>query len=153
MCLMSIEKMGAPPSLRLSRFTEVMTACLRFILWTAWAVRRGSPQSMGGGLPCLTSQKRQERVQTSPRIRKVAVPLPQHSPMFGHIASSQTVCRLLSRIRFLMDLTESLRKALTLIHAGLRLGVVSMSWGRTLLRVACFAMAELYLRMGGKPRA
>ncbi len=45
------------------------------------------------------SQKPQVRVQTSPIIRKVAVPAPQHSPMFGHMASSQTVCRDLLRIR------------------------------------------------------
>jgi len=30
-------------------------------------------------------------------IMKVAVPLPKHSPMFGQLASSQTVCRLCSR--------------------------------------------------------
>src|SRR5262245_27293920 len=29
----------------------------------------------------------------SPRIMNVAVPWCQHSPMFGHCASSQTVCR------------------------------------------------------------
>ena len=42
--------------------------------------------------------REQARVQTSPRIMNVAVPWFQHSPMFGHCASSQTVCRFSSRI-------------------------------------------------------
>ncbi len=45
------------------------------------------------GSPVLTAQKPQARVQTSPRIMKVAVPRFQQSPMFGQRASSQTVCR------------------------------------------------------------
>jgi len=43
------------------------------------------------GRPEVTAQKRQARVQTAPRIMKVAVPRSQHSPMFGQFASSQTV--------------------------------------------------------------
>ena len=39
-----------------------------------------------------TAQNLHPRVQTSPAIMKVAVPLPQQSCMFGHRASSQTVC-------------------------------------------------------------
>jgi hypothetical protein len=38
----------------------------------------------------LIAQKRQPRVQMSPRIKKVAVLCPQHSPMLGQRASSQT---------------------------------------------------------------
>ena len=49
--------------------------------------------------PTCTLQKPQRRVQTSPRIMKVAVPRSQHSPMFGQLASSQTVCRDFERIR------------------------------------------------------
>jgi hypothetical protein len=45
-----------------------------------------------GGLPVAMWQKPQERVHTSPRIMNVAVPAFQHSPMFGHFASSQIVC-------------------------------------------------------------
>ena len=41
----------------------------------------------------MTLQKRQPRVQVSPRIMIVAVPAPQHSAMFGQAASWQTVCR------------------------------------------------------------
>ncbi len=47
----------------------------------------------GRDLPVCTLQKPQRRVQTSPRIMKVAVPRSQHSPTFGQLASSQTVCR------------------------------------------------------------
>ena len=52
-------------------------------------------------MPEATSQKRQPRVQTSPINITVAVPPPQHSPTFGQLASSQTVCRSSSRsVRF-----------------------------------------------------
>jgi len=49
--------------------------------------------------PVVTEQKPQLRVQTSPRIRKVAVRFSQHSPMFGQSASSQIVFRRCSRMR------------------------------------------------------
>ncbi len=45
------------------------------------------------GWPVVTAQKRQPRVQVSPRSITVAVPSPQHSPTLGQRASSQTVCR------------------------------------------------------------
>ncbi len=44
-----------------------------------------------------TAQNRQARVQTEPSTMIVAVPAFQHSPIFGHIASSQTVDRRCSR--------------------------------------------------------
>src|SRR5262249_38558210 len=53
----------------------------------------GSSGSSALGLPFPTAQKPQWRVQISPRIMNVAVPSPQHSNMFGHRASWQTVCR------------------------------------------------------------
>src|SRR4029078_11506381 len=53
---------------------------------------RGSSASGASGRPCATSQNGQRRVQMSPRIMKVAVPLPQHSAIFGQVASSHTVC-------------------------------------------------------------
>src|SRR3989338_3402039 len=58
---------------------------------------RGSLRSAASGRPASMAQKRQALVQTSPKIIKVAVPLPQHSPIFGQWALSQTVCRLSSR--------------------------------------------------------
>ena len=51
------------------------------------------------GRPEVTAQNPQARVQTSPRIMKVAVPAFQHSPMFGQWASSQIVLRFCSRMR------------------------------------------------------
>ena len=52
------------------------------------------------GLPVSTAQNRQARVQVSPMIMMVAVPWLQHSPMFGHMDSSQTVASLCSRTFF-----------------------------------------------------
>ena len=49
--------------------------------------------SKTGGRPVLTLQNPHARVQVSPRIMIVATPRAQHSPMFGHRASSQTVWR------------------------------------------------------------
>lgn len=51
----------------------------------------GSVQSMDWGLPVLTPQKPQERVQMLPRIIKVAVPSPQHSPILGQLPEVQMV--------------------------------------------------------------
>ena len=45
------------------------------------------------GVPFVTAQKRQRRVQESPRIRKTAVPREKHSPRLGQRASWQTVWR------------------------------------------------------------
>lgn len=55
----------------------------------------------------LTAQNRQPRVQVSPINMMVAVAFdlsdpPQHSPMFGHLASSHTVCRPNPRKSFLI---------------------------------------------------
>ena len=84
--------MYAPKSGRSSRSTEVTTAWRSPIRATASPTRRGSSASMSPPRrPLFTAQKAQARVQTSPRIMKVAVPWPQHSPMFGQRASSQTV--------------------------------------------------------------
>ena len=64
----------------------------------------GSEPSRAGGMrEVLTEQKRHPRVHVSPISIKVAVPLFQHSPIFGHLASSHTVLsfrfRDLSRIQ------------------------------------------------------
>src|ERR1700760_4976322 len=62
----------------------------------ASATRCGSSQSTGSGRPVATAQNVQLRVQTLPRIIKVAVPAPQHSPMFGQLPLWQIVCSLYS---------------------------------------------------------
>ena len=56
-----------------------------------------SASSQPRGLPVSTEQKRQARVHTAPISMMVAVPAFQHSPMFGHFASSHTVLRRCSR--------------------------------------------------------
>src|SRR5262245_28099383 len=56
-----------------------------------------SASSHPRGLPVSTEQKRQARVHTAPINMMVPVPAFQHSPMLGHLASSQTVARRCSR--------------------------------------------------------
>ena len=84
-------KWAPPPSARSSRSTEVITTCFRPILATASATRAGSVGSRGLGLPVVTLQKAQARVQISPMIIMVAWFCDQHSPILGQAASSQTV--------------------------------------------------------------
>ncbi len=85
-------KCSAPPSFKSSRATAVMTTCRNFIRRVASATRAGSSASSASGLAVLTAQKPHARVQRSPAIMNVAVPLLQHSQWFGHLALSQTVC-------------------------------------------------------------
>src|SRR4051812_12981373 len=89
-------KWSAPPSERSSRATAVMTTCFRRIRRVASATRSGSSASKAKGLAVVTAQKWQARVQRSPPIMNVAVPLLQHSQWFGHLALSHTVCSLSS---------------------------------------------------------
>ncbi len=79
---------------------------------------KGSSASSGSGRPWPTSQNGQRRVQMSPMIMNVAVPLLKHSPMFGHEASSHTVCRRCSRRIFLISLNRGDDGARTRIQSG-----------------------------------
>ena len=72
--------------------------CSSPILAAASATWAGSSASTLRGMPVLTLQNAQARVQTSPRIITVACFFVQHSPMFGQAASSQTVLSFSSRI-------------------------------------------------------
>src|SRR5690606_29118783 len=103
--------------------TDVITTCANPIAATASARRAGSAASNALGVPCETAQYAQFRVQTSPRIMKVAALWSQHSPMLGQRASSQTVCSPSSRISFLIRRYSAPPGALTLSHDGLRAGV------------------------------
>jgi hypothetical protein len=69
----------APPSLRSSRVTDVITAYLSPSSLSAAATLPGSVGSAGGGKPWLTLQKRQLRVHIVPRMIKVAVFCAKHS--------------------------------------------------------------------------
>src|SRR5690625_2822727 len=90
---------GAPPSFLSSRLTEVNTTCFSCIFASASAILFDSSQSRPCvGRPVFNEQNEQERVQTSPRIIKVAVPARQHSPILGNLASEQTVSRVCLRM-------------------------------------------------------
>jgi hypothetical protein len=62
-----------------------------FIILIERATFSGSSQSTVSGLPVFTPQKPQERVQIFPKIINVAVPSPQHSPIFGQLPEVQMV--------------------------------------------------------------
>src|SRR5918998_1576556 len=55
-------KMEDPPSFNSSRFTLVITACLRSIFFAASATRWGSSRASSVGLPVSTLQKAQRQV-------------------------------------------------------------------------------------------
>ena len=80
-----------PISFKSSRSTEVSTACLMFINLIERATFSGSSQSKLSGRPVFTPQNPQERVQIFPKIIKVAVPSPQHSPILGQLPEVQIV--------------------------------------------------------------
>src|SRR5260221_8346561 len=84
-------QISAQRSLSSWRLTEVITACFTPISRIASATRRGSSSSYSVGRPVATAQNVQLRVQILPRIMKVAVPAPQHSPILGQFPLSQMV--------------------------------------------------------------
>src|SRR5208282_5590049 len=67
-----------------------------------------------------TAQKPQARVQRSPAIIKVAVPLLQHSQWFGHFALSQTVCSFNSSNRLRVWANVSVVGSFVRNHSGRR---------------------------------
>src|SRR5687767_14311243 len=81
---------------------------LSFMSSTLRAVFSGSSSSSQPcGLPVSTEQNRQARVHTAPINMMVAVPAFQHSPMFGHLASSHTVASRCSRTMFFTALNPA----------------------------------------------
>src|SRR5829696_1972541 len=97
-----------------------MTAWRSPIFATERATRAGSSGSFHVGVPVMTWQKPQRRVQVSPRIMNVAVPRSQHSPMFGQAASWHTVLRLFSLMVWFSSRYFGEPGAGTLYQAGLR---------------------------------
>ena len=94
----------------------------------------------------LTEQKRHPRVHVSPPNIIVAVAAllslpPQHSPMFGHFASSQTVCRFKPRKSFLIFLKFSLEGIGVLSHDGSRVIVFLRPSGPTWAVLISYASA------------
>src|SRR5690625_2400329 len=91
---------------------------------TESATCAGSPgSSQPCGLPVSTAQNLQARVHTDPMIMIVAVPALQHSAIFGHMDSSQTVERLCSRTFARTFSKPSPLGSFTLSQAGLRTNV------------------------------
>src|SRR6476620_766389 len=83
---------SAPPSCKSSLQTEVITTYLNSPhSLIAFATLSGSLTSGKAGLPLLTAQNLHALLHTSPITIIVAVPMPQHSDILGHFASSQTV--------------------------------------------------------------
>src|SRR5437762_12673317 len=111
-------KCVAPPSLRSSRATAVMTTCFNFIRRTASATRCGSSSSNANGFAVVTAQNPQARVQRSPAVIVVAVPWLQHSQRFGHCALSQTVCSRKSEISAFVEKKTGFDGSRTLIQGG-----------------------------------
>src|SRR3990172_10692596 len=92
----------APKSSKSSLVTDVITTCLSSISFAVRAIFMGSIGSTASGDASLsTLQKPHDLVHISPSIMNVAVGFEKHSPIFGHLADSQTVCRFLCLRTFL----------------------------------------------------
>ena len=135
---MQSAKCCAPPSFKSSRSTEVITTYFKFRFFTVSAKCSGSLISKALGRPCETSQNGQRRVQISPIIMNVAVPLPKHCGKLGQAASSQTVCSFCCLNKSLMIWTSSGRLILVRIHSGF-FGIVSV--GTTLIGIRAIFLA------------
>ena len=85
---------------------------------TLKATLSGSVLSSGSGLPVSIKQKSQRLVQAEPPIRNVASRSSQHSNMFGHPASWQTVCKPSFLTMSLMRVYSGPVLSLVLIHSG-----------------------------------
>src|SRR5215212_237731 len=91
MALIVLATCSAPPSFKSSLQTEVITTYFNPHSLIALATLLGSSASSKTGLPLLTAQNLHPLLHVFPIIIIVAVPVPQHSDMLGHLASSQTV--------------------------------------------------------------
>src|SRR5690606_959985 len=123
-----------PMSFRSSRSTEVMTACFIFIILMERATFSGSSHSTVSGLPVLTPQNPQERVQIFPRIINVAVPSVQHSPILGQLPEVQIVLSSYLLTRFLRSVYFFPVGNFTRSHCGV--------WVKGSVRVAVVSMED-----------
>src|SRR5690606_22401138 len=119
-----------PISFRSSRSTEVITACLIPIILMDRATFSGSVQSTSSGLPVFTPQNPQDRVHIFPKIIKVAVPSPQHSPILGQLPEVHIVFRLYLSTNplnwvYFFPVGNLTRNHLGLLFGGITLSVVS----------------------------
>ena len=88
-------------------------------------MRAGSSSSNGDGVPLLTAQKRQVRVQRAPININVAVPLAQHSPLLGQRPLSQIVLSFCSFKIVLVSRFSSVLSTERFTHSGSRRGFSS----------------------------
>ena len=109
-------------SFKSSRSTLVITACLIFMILIERATFSGSSQSTVSGLPVFTPQNPQERVQIFPKIINVAVPSPQHSPMFGQLPDAQMVFNLYLSTKLRSSVYFSPMGSFTFNHFGFPTG-------------------------------
>src|ERR1035437_5174462 len=77
--------------------------------------------STGFGIPVATLQSPQDRVRIFPKIINVAVPAPQHSPIFGQFPLSQIVCNLCEATIWRTCAYSFPVGSLTLSQSGLRI--------------------------------
>ena len=122
-CTVSAQRIE-PISGRSSLSTDVKTACLIFMILIDRATFSGSAQSTVSGRPVCTPQNPHDRVQMFPSIIKVAVPSPQHSPMFGQLPEVQMVCKLYLSTRPLSSVYFLPVGSFTRNHLGLGVCVV-----------------------------
>ena len=105
----------------------MITTCLSCILKTASAKRYGSVGSNSLlDLSKSISQYGHALVQPGPIMRKVAVPLAKHSPIFGQLASWHTVLRFKSFNKFAVLPIRSTCGALTLNHSGFEIKLLGL---------------------------
>ena len=90
-----------------------------FIIFIDLATFSGSDQSNDSGLPVFTPQNPHDLVQIFPKIIKVAVPSPQHSPMLGQLPEAQIVLSLYLSTNSLNSVYFLPIGSLTLSHFGL----------------------------------
>ncbi len=143
---MVFAQMSAPPSSRSSRSTQVITQCFTPISSTLRATRAGSKGSTASGRPVATEQKPQLRVHTLPRIMNVAVPAPQHSPMFGQLPLWQMVWSLCSPTMPATFLKFSPVGSFTRSQSGLRVRSLTSMIDSLISPVACRAERRCRIR-------
>ena len=120
MALTVLAMCSAPPSIKSSLHTEVITTYFKPHSLIAVATLKGSSASRGLNLPFRTEQNLHLREQLFPMIMMVAVPDSQHSAKFGQRASSHTVCNSKVRREFLkLKNRFSEGNNFVLIHSGL----------------------------------
>ncbi len=83
--------------------------------------------------PVATAQNEQERVQMFPKIMKVAVPAPQHSPILGQFPLSQIVCNLCSSTKPRTCAYSFPIGSLTLNQSGLRCSWLAEITGKSII--------------------